>query len=115
MKSPQDAANDPKYDDALVMLEVSLLDDSPYQYRLVYPQDGLEKLAKLLLRIGQITPIRVRPKSDGRYEIINGHRRKRAALIAGMTHLSALVVDVDDVRAAIEVMVDNEARKPAIR
>lgn len=94
----------------LVQIDVKLLDDSPDQYRLVYPKDEIEELA-MLLKAGQTTPIRVRPKAGGRYEIITGHRRTRAAPIAGLTHLLAMVVDVDDIRAAIELMVDNEAQE----
>lgn len=95
---------------SLTRIDVTLLDDSPDQYRLVYPKDEIEELA-MLLKAGQTTPIRVRPKPNGRYEIITGHRRTRAAPIAGLTHLLALVVEVDDVRAAIELMVDNEAQE----
>jgi ParB family chromosome partitioning protein len=95
---------------ALVNLDIRLLDDSPDQYRLVYPKDEIEELA-MLLKAGQTTPIRVRPKANGRFEIITGHRRTRAAPIAGLTHLLAMVVEVDDVRAAIELMVDNEAQE----
>ena len=95
---------------ALVNLDIRLLDDSPDQYRLVYPKDEIEELA-MLLKAGQTTPIRVRPKANGRFEIITGHRRTRAAPIAGLTHLLAMVVEVDDIRAAIELMVDNEAQE----
>ena len=95
---------------ALVNIDIRLLDDSPDQYRLVYPKDEIEELA-MLLKAGQTTPIRVRPKANGRFEIITGHRRTRAAPIAGLTHLLAMVVEVDDLRAAIELMVDNEAQE----
>jgi ParB family chromosome partitioning protein len=95
---------------ALVNIDVRLLDDSPDQYRLVYPKDEIEELA-MLLKAGQTTPIRIRPKANGRFEIITGHRRTRAAPIAGLTHLLAMVVEVDDKRAAIELMVDNEAQE----
>lgn len=91
-------------------IDIRLLDDSKDQYRLVYPKDEIEELA-MLLKAGQTTPIRVRPKPNGRFEIITGHRRTRAAPIAGLTHLLAMVVDVDDLRAAIEIMVDNEAQE----
>lgn len=96
--------------DSLTRIDVTLLDDSPDQYRLVYPKDEIEELA-MLLKAGQTTPIRVRPKPNGRFEIITGHRRTRAAPIAGLTHLLAIVVEVDDKRAAIELMVDNEAQE----
>ena len=93
---------------AIIYVDIRLLDDSPDQYRLVYPKDEIEELA-MLLKAGQITPIRIRPKPSGRYEIIAGHRRVRAAPVAGLSNLAAVVVNIDDIRAAIELMVDNEA------
>jgi hypothetical protein len=94
----------------LMNIDVSLLDDYPEHYRLIYPEDGIRKLAALLKR-GQTTPIRVRPKPNGRFEIINGHRRKRAAIVAELTQLCAVVVQVDDLTAAIQNLVDNESQR----
>jgi ParB/RepB/Spo0J family partition protein len=107
-----DSSNDIQSSNASgpVSIDISLLDDSPDQYRIVYPESEIAELANLL-KAGQITPIRVRKKSNGRFEIIAGHRRKRAAPIAGMTNLLAFVVEVDDIRAAIELMVDNESQE----
>ena len=92
----------------LVSIDVKLLDDHPDQYRLIYPIEQLDELA-VQLKGGQTTPIRVRRKEGGRFELITGHRRARAAKIAGLTELTAVVVDVDDKRAAIEVILDNES------
>ncbi len=89
-------------------IQIQLLDDSPSQYRLIYPPDEIDELAQTL-KVDQLEPIRVRPKADGRYEIISGHRRKRAAISLGLDALNAIVVLVDDKRAAVEVILANES------
>lgn len=91
-------------------IEVALLDDSPSQYRMVYPVEEIDQLGKTL-EAGQVELIRVRAKPGGRYEILAGHRRKRAALSRGITHLDAWVVDVDDKRAAAEIILNNETHE----
>ncbi len=74
-----------------VLLPVRLLDDSPDQYRLSYDEDELEALATTL-KVRQRDPIEVRRKANGRFEIIKGHRRKRAAIRGGLEFLKAPVI-----------------------
>lgn len=89
-------------------LRVDLLDDSAYQYRRVYDNESIDLLATSIELNGQVTPIRVRKKSDGRFEIISGHRRKRAAISRGWEYLEGIVVDVTDLQVASEVIAANE-------
>lgn len=93
-----------------VLIPVRLLDDSPDQYRLSYDEDELEALASTL-RVRQRDPIEVRRKADGRFEIIKGHRRKRAAIRSGMEFLKAVIVDLDDKDAAIDLILSNESQE----
>lgn len=103
-KAPQDVGGLP------TKVEVRLLDDSPSQYRMIYPVEEIDALASTLKR-GQIEAIRIRRKPDGRFEIIAGHRRTRAARSIGLETLDAVIVEVDDLRAAVEVMLANESQE----
>lgn len=93
-----------------VLIPVRLLDDSPDQYRLSYDEDELEALASTL-KERQRDPIEVRRKPNGRFEVIKGHRRKRAANRAGLEYLKAVVVDLDDCDAAIDLVLSNESQE----
>lgn len=93
-----------------VLLPVRLLDDSPDQYRLSYDEDELEALASTLA-VRQRDPIEVRRKINGRFEIIKGHRRKRAALRGGIEFLKAVIVEVGDKDAAIDLILSNESQE----
>ncbi len=62
---------------------------------------------------GLLNPIIVRKKVDGRYELISGHRRKRAYEILKISEIQAIVVDVDDNEAVI-MMVDSNCQRSKI-
>ena len=64
-----------------------------------------------LLRV--LTPAAVRKKEDGRYEMIAGHRRKRASALAGMETLRCEVVEID-LDAATIMMVDSNLQRTTI-
>lgn len=55
---------------------------------------------------GVLSPIIVRPVNDGTYEIVSGHRRKRACELAGIEEIPAIIRDLDDDEANI-IMVDS--------
>lgn len=94
----------------LVRIKVDLLDDSPYQPRLGYDEGKLAELAESL-RHRQIDPLLVRRKSGGRFEIISGHRRRRAAPMAQLDELDCRVVNVNDSEARVLVLAANEPRE----
>lgn len=78
-----------------IPLENILVDEK--QVRTVFNQEGLEGLAKSLKNQGQIEPIVVSPKdTDGNYRIQKGERRYRAAKIAGLEAIEAIVNDPQD-------------------
>ena len=62
---------------------------------------------------GVLSPIIVRPLSDGTYEIISGHRRKRACELAGIDEIPAIIRDLDDDEATI-IMVDSNLQRENI-
>lgn len=75
--------------------------------------ESMAALAQSIGEVGVITPIQVRNKPDGRYELLSGHRRKRAAELLRMTTIKAQVCDVDDDEAAI-MMVDSNLQRERI-
>jgi ParB/RepB/Spo0J family partition protein len=69
----------------------------PGQPRKTFTPDGLANLADSLLRAGQISPIVVRPESEGKYRIVVGERRWRAAKEAGLSHIDCIIrQDLDE-------------------
>lgn len=91
-----------------MMLNVELLDSSPYQTRLNISSERVDELSASFKSGGQSTPITVRVVTPGRYEIIKGETRKRAAINIGWHQIRALVVVRDDQAAERDVMLDNQ-------
>lgn len=73
---------------------------------------GIDELAGNVRRHGQLSPILVRPKADGRYEIVFGHRRWLAARTAGLTEILCRVRAMSDEEAAKVRLAENEQRRP---
>lgn len=99
----------------LLRIPLAQLQESPLNPRKHYDQEALQQLADSLTASGQITPITVRPARNGKggYEIAAGHRRSRAAALAGLTELEAKVREDlrDDDAAFIEILnVENLQR-----
>ena len=94
-------------------IPLDLIDDfpgHPYQVRM---DEDMDQLVESIKERGIITPVTLRPKDDGRYEMVSGHRRKRACEIAGMTTIKADVRDMsrDD---AIILMVESNLQRSVI-
>jgi ParB/RepB/Spo0J family partition protein len=100
--------------DSLRSQRIALKDlvESPHQPRLSYDEDDLLQLGKSIKQ-RQVEPILVRPASHlpGRYEIISGHRRTRAAQLVGLDSLDALIITASDAEAQILVLAANEPRE----
>lgn len=94
----------------VVRIKLDLLVDSPYQPRLGYDEGKLAELAESL-RHRQIDPLVVRPLSGGKFEIISGHRRKRAAPLAQLDELDCRIIEVSDTEARVLVLAANEPRE----
>ncbi len=97
--------------DALRELPLDLITPGPYQPRSVFDADRLEELAESIRHQGVIQPIVVRPKGDQHYELIAGERRWRAAQIAGIEKIPAIVRDVPDEIAIAMALVENIQRE----
>ena len=81
--------------------------DHPFQVR---DDEDMQNLVESIRERGVITPAMVRKKEDGRYELISGHRRKRACELAGMDTLRCEVVDMDRDEATIMMVESNFQR-----
>ncbi|MBR3720172.1 MAG: ParB/RepB/Spo0J family partition protein, partial [Clostridia bacterium] len=79
----------------------------------VVNDDKMQELASSVKEYGVILPIMVRPKEDGTYEIVSGHRRKMAAQIAGLKDIKCIVKDLTDDEATI-IMVDSNIQREEI-
>jgi ParB family chromosome partitioning protein len=84
---------------------------NPAQPRRRFDEVELRELADSLSECGVLAPVLVRPLADGSYQLVAGERRWRAARLAGLASIPALVSRYDD-RAALEVgLIENMARK----
>lgn len=90
---------------------VGSISPNPRQPRLRFDGDALNALAESLGERGVLQPVLVRPKPDGTYELIAGERRWRAAQIAGMGTIPALVRPHDDAAALELALIENMARE----
>ena len=95
----------------LRQLPVDALQAGRYQPRTNMDQDALGELAQSIKSQGVMQPILVRPLPDARYEIIAGERRWRAARMAGLAEVPALVRDVPDREALAVSLIENIQRE----
>lgn len=84
--------------------------DHPFQVR---DDEAMQKTVDSIARSGVLSPGIVRPRPEGGYEIIAGHRRKRGSELAGKATMPVLVRDLDDDEATI-IMVDSNLQREKI-
>ena len=87
-----------------------LIDDFPDHPFKVRDDEDMIQLVESVKERGVITPATVRQKEDGRYELISGHRRKRACVLAGFEALRCEVVDLDRDAATVLMVESNYQR-----
>lgn len=91
-------------------LPVDLIGRGRYQPRRNFDEDKLRELADSIAAQGVVQPVVVRPVEDGRYELIAGERRWRAAQLAGLAEIPAVVREVDDQAAMAMGLIENIQR-----
>jgi ParB family chromosome partitioning protein len=92
-------------------LAISQLQPGKYQPRTRMDEGALNELAASIKTQGIMQPVLVRPVDGGRYEIIAGERRFRAAQLAGLEEIPVLVREVDDQAAAAMALIENIQRE----
>jgi ParB family chromosome partitioning protein len=95
----------------LCQLSVALIQSGKYQPRRDMSPEGLEDLANSIRVQGIIQPIIVRYLPNGRYEIVAGERRWRAAQSIGLTEIPAIVRDIPDEAAVAIALIENIQRE----
>ena len=95
----------------LRQLPVELIRPNPRQPRKVFDEASLLALAGSLGERGLLQPVLVRPSADGAYELIAGERRWRAATLAGLDTIPALVRAHDDAESVELALIENMARE----
>ena len=91
-------------------IPLELIDDFPDHPFKVRDDEDMQQLVESIKERGVITPATVRQKEDGRYELISGHRRKRASELAGFETLRCEVVDLNRDEATILMVESNFQR-----
>lgn len=94
----------------LALSELHPFKDHPFR---VLDDDRMMETVESVKEYGVLVPIIARPMADGGYEIVSGHRRKRACELAGMNEIPAVVRDLDDDEAVI-IMVDSNLQRENI-
>lgn len=90
--------------------EISEFPNHPFQVRM---DDAMKEMAQSVRENGVLVPALVRPKVGGGYEMVSGHRRKRAAELAGLREIPCIVRDLTDDQAVV-IMVDSNLQREQI-
>jgi len=92
-------------------IDINSIDSNPFQPRTRFDAQALEELASSIRQLGIVQPLTVRETGDGRFQLIAGERRLRAARAAGLTHVPAYVRTADDTAMLEMALVENIQRE----
>ena len=92
------------------LAEISDFPNHPFKVRM---DERMTEMADSVRQYGVLVPVLVRPKPDGGYEMVAGHRRKRASELAGAETIPCIVRDLTDDEATI-IMVDSNLQREQI-
>ena len=101
----------PPEDSAYRMLPLHRVEPNPEQPRQDFDQEELEALSESIRQHGIIQPLTVRETGEGYYQIIAGERRWRAARMAELTEIPAIVIEADDKKAMELALIENLQRQ----
>ncbi|HHT66475.1 MAG TPA: nucleoid occlusion protein [Clostridiales bacterium] len=92
-------------------IPIHMIKPNPYQPRKSFSVHSLEELAQSIRQYGIIQPITVRSSSQSGYELIAGERRLRAAKLAGLDYIPAMIIHSCEQDSAIFAMIENLQRE----
>ena len=92
-------------------LPIMSIEPNPNQPRVHFDEEALTELAASVAEIGVLQPVLVRPVGDGRYQLVAGERRWRAARRAGLALVPAIVRTTDDLGSVERALVENLHRQ----
>lgn len=104
---PEPAAGGPE----LLEVEVGLIDPNPDQPRTAFEPAALEALAGSIASAGLLQPLIVRPVTGGRYELVAGERRLRAAAKAGLDRVPVVVRESPEDERLQAALIENVVRE----
>ncbi len=93
------------------LLPIYKVEPNPDQPRRDFDQEELEALAQSIAEHGIVQPLTVREVSDGYYQIIAGERRWRAARLANLNEVPAVIIEADDKKAMELALIENLQRQ----
>ena len=106
-----DAESTNKRNDIVDEISIDSIDVNPFQPRTTFDQEALNELSVSISELGVIQPITLRKMDNGRYQIITGERRTRAARMAGLKSIPAYVRTTDDQGMLEMALVENIQRE----
>jgi ParB/RepB/Spo0J family partition protein len=92
-------------------IQLDRIESNPEQPRVTFVQETIDELASSIREHGVLQPILVRPRGPGKFQLIAGERRWRAARQAGLDVIPALVEDIDDETALEIAIIENLQRE----
>lgn len=92
-------------------LNIECVRPNPYQPRKQFGKGALEELCESIKQYGVIQPINVRKMSGSNYELVAGERRLRAAIMAGLKEIPAIVININDNDSAVIALIENLQRE----
>lgn len=95
---------------SIVSLPLYLIAPNPNQPRKYFEPEAMEELKNSIIEYGLIQPITVR-RTAGEYELVAGERRFRAAQMAGMEEIPAVIIEADNDKSAILALLENLQRE----
>ena len=105
----ESALSEPSTDGA-VRLPLQKVEPNPLQPRKTFEPEALDELAASIREHGIIQPLTVRKMPNGFYQIIAGERRWRAARLAGLSEVPAVIIEADDRKAMELALIENLQR-----
>ena len=97
--------------EAVLQIPLDQLDENPYQTRTQLDEHALHELCDSIRALGVLEPILVRPTANGRYQVIAGARRVKAAQLADRGEIPAVVRQVSNEQAMLMTVVENLLRE----
>lgn len=100
--------------ETIVAIPLSEIDDFPNHPYKARDDEKMQEMSESVKQYGVTQPVIVRQKDNGRYEMISGHRRKRASILAGKDNINAIVKKLTDEEAVILMVDSNENQRDEI-
>lgn len=104
--------SEPEVKAAVREIDVAIIEPNPFQPRMEMDEQGFEELKKSIREKGIIQPIAIRPWKDGKYQLIAGERRLKAAVAVGLKTIPSYILNITNDEDMLEIaLVENVQRE----